>query len=88
LEGYWIQNQRNIDNPNNVRREASKHSRNKKKKNLKAKIYELETNSNIKTIRDSYREISYFKKGYKPRANIVWDEKVDMLTDSHSILVR
>ena len=40
----------NIDNLNNVRREASRHFRNKKKKYLKAKIEELETNSKIKKI--------------------------------------
>jgi len=27
-------------------------------------------------------------KGYQPRTNIVWDEKSDLFTDSHSILVR
>lgn len=52
LKGYGIQNQCSIGNPNNVRREVGRHSRNKKKENLKSKIYELETNSNIKTIRD------------------------------------
>ena len=35
-----------------------------KKEYLKAKIDELETNSNIKNIRDLYRGISDFKKGY------------------------
>jgi hypothetical protein len=39
----WVQdpNQSNIDNPNNVRREASRHFRNKRKGYLKAKIDEL-----------------------------------------------
>jgi hypothetical protein len=43
----WLQdpNQSNVDNPNSVRREASRHCRNKKKEYLKAKIDELETNS-------------------------------------------
>ena len=42
----WVQvpSQRNVDTPNNVRREASRHFRNKKKAYLKAKIEELETN--------------------------------------------
>ena len=39
----------------NVRRDASRHFRNKKKAYLKAKIEELETNSKIKNIRDLYR---------------------------------
>jgi uncharacterized protein (DUF2252 family) len=40
--------QSNEDNINNVRREVSRHFRNKKMEYLKAKIYELETNSRIK----------------------------------------
>ena len=41
----WVQDpsQNNVDNLNNVRREASRHFRNKKKEYLKAKIEELET---------------------------------------------
>ena len=50
----WVQDpsQRNVDNLNNVRCEASRHFRNKKKAYLKAKIEDLETNSKIKNIRD------------------------------------
>jgi hypothetical protein len=33
-----------------------------------------------------YRDIS--EKGYRPRANIVKDEKSDLVTNSHSILTR
>ena len=45
----WLQDpqQSNLDNLNNVRREASKHFSNKKKENLEAKIDELERNSKI-----------------------------------------
>ena len=35
-----------------------------------------------------YRGISYFKKGYQPRINIVKDENGDLITDSHSIMAR
>src|SRR5215831_21072735 len=65
----WIQDpsQSNVDNLNNVRRDASRYFRNKKKAYLKAKIEELETNSKINNIRDLYRAINYFKKGYQPR---------------------
>jgi len=44
---HWLQdpNQSNVDNLNNLRREASRHFRNKKKEYLKAKINELEANS-------------------------------------------
>ena len=48
----WIQypSQSNVDNLNNVRREASRQFKNKKKAYLKAKIEELETNSKIRKI--------------------------------------
>ena len=64
------------------------HFRNKKKEYLKAKIDEFETNSKVKNIRDFYRGINDFKKGYQPRTNMVKDEKGDLVTDSHSILAR
>ena len=55
----WVQDpsQSNVDNLNSVRREVSRHFRNKKKEYLRAKIEELETNSKIKNIRDLYRGI-------------------------------
>src|SRR5215475_7203663 len=86
----WVHdpNQSNVDNLNNVKREASSHLRNKKKEYLKAKIKELETNSKIKNIRDLYRGINDFKKGYQPRTNIIKDQKGDLVSDSHSILAR
>jgi len=86
----WIQdpNQTSVDNLTNVRREASRHFRNKRKAYLKAKIEELETNSKIKNIRDLNRSISDFKKCYQPRTNIVKYEKGDLVPDSHSILAR
>ena len=59
--------------------------RNKTKENLKAKINELETNSKIKNIKDLYRGINDFKKGYQPRTNIVKGEKGDLVAVSHSI---
>jgi len=77
-----------VDNLNNVRRDASRHFRNKKKAYLKPKIEEVETNSKIKNIRDLYRGISDFKKGYQPRTNIVKDGKGDLIAGSHSILAR
>jgi hypothetical protein len=50
----WIQDpsQSNVDILNNVRLEVSKHFRNKKKAYLRAKVEELETNSEIQNIRD------------------------------------
>jgi hypothetical protein len=86
----WIQDlsQSSVDNVTNVRRDVSRHFRNKKKAYLKAKIEELETNSKIKNSRDLHRDISDFKKGYQPRTNIVKDETGDFIADSHSILAR
>ena len=65
---HWIQDpsQSNEDNLNNVRRDASRHFRKKKKAYLRAKIEELETNSKINNIRDLYRGINDMKKGYQP----------------------
>ena len=86
----WVQDpsQRNVANLNNVRREASRHFRNKKKAYLKAEIEDLETNSKIKNIRALYRGISDFKNGYQPRTNIVKDETGDLVTGFYRILAR
>jgi hypothetical protein len=40
-----------------------------------------------KNIRELYRGISDFKKGYQPRTNIVKEKKGDLDADCHSILV-
>jgi hypothetical protein len=83
----WLQdlNQSNVDNLSNVRRGDSRHSRNKQKEYLKAKIDE--TQSKIKNTRDVYKGISDFKSNYQPRPLVI-DVKGDLLTDSHSILTR
>jgi len=86
----WLQDpkQSNVDNLTKERRDPSRYFRYKKKEYLKPKIHELETNSKFKNIRDLYRGINDIKKGYRPRANIVWDEMGDLVTDSHSIFAR
>jgi len=57
----WVQDpsQSSVDNLNNVRHEASRLFKNKKKAYvyLKANIEELETNSTMKNVRDLYRSI-------------------------------
>jgi hypothetical protein len=58
------------------------------KEYMKTKITELQTNSKNKNIRELYRGISDFKKGYQPIINTVKDEKGDLIADSHSILAR
>jgi len=81
----WIQDpsQSNVENLKNVRRDASRHFRKKK-----AKIENLVTNRKMKNIWDLFRGISDFKKVYQPRTNIVKDDKVDLVADSHRILGR
>ena len=70
--------QRNLYILKNIRREVSRHFREKQKAYLRAKIEELESNSKIQNIRDStYKGINDFKKGYQPRCNVVKDEKGD-----------
>jgi len=49
--GYRIQAKARIDNLNKVRREVSRHFRNKKKAYLRAEIEELETNNKIQNTR-------------------------------------
>jgi hypothetical protein len=59
----WLQDPREINgaNPNNLRREASRHFRIKKREYVKDKINELALNSKNKKIRDLYRGINEFK---------------------------
>ena len=59
--------QSNVDNLNHIRHQASIHFRNKKRQYMKAKIHDLQTNSKNTNIRDLYRGINNFKKGYQPR---------------------
>jgi hypothetical protein len=86
----WLQDpsKGNEDNLSNAQQEASRHLRKKKIEYLKDRINELESNSKNKNIRDLYRGINEFKKGYQPRTNLVKDERGDLLADSHKILNR
>jgi hypothetical protein len=67
----------NGNKQNNVKCEASRH--------LKHKIKDLATNSKNKNIRDLYRGINEFKRGYQPRNNRVKNENGHLLTDFHNI---
>jgi hypothetical protein len=84
----WLQNpsQINGDNQKNLRRETSRTFRKKKMEYLKEKINKLETNNKTKNIRDLYRGINAFRKGYRPRINIVKNENANLLADPHSVL--
>jgi hypothetical protein len=75
----WLQDQHqsNVDNLSSVRREAI--FRKKKRESLKTYINDLEKNSKNKNIRNVYRGIRDFKKGYEPRTNIEEDYKGDLV---------
>ena len=66
----WVQDpsQSNVDNLNSVRREGSRHFRNKKKAYLRAKIEELETNSKIKNIGTCIGASMTLRRGTSPDA--------------------
>jgi hypothetical protein len=55
---------------------------------LKDKINELETNSKNKNILDLCRGVNEFRKGYRPRCNLLKGRNVDLLAGSHCILNR
>jgi hypothetical protein len=78
----------NWDNLNNVRREASRHFRNKRREYLKEKINELARNCKNKNIKNLYRGINKFKRRYQLRNNLLKDHNGDLLADFHNILNR
>jgi hypothetical protein len=88
LQWLQYQSQVNGDNMDNVKHEASRTFKTKKREYLKNKMNELETNSKNKNIRDLYKDINEFGKGYQTRTNLVKAENGDLLADSHSILNR
>jgi hypothetical protein len=86
LKSLQNPSQINGDNLQNLRRETSTTFRNKKREYAKNKINGQETNNKNKNIRDLYRGINEFKKGYQSRINIIKDENGNLLADSHSVL--
>jgi hypothetical protein len=54
----------NENNLSNARWETSRPFRNKKSEYLKEKSKKLDSNSKNKNIRDPYRGVNEFKKGY------------------------
>jgi hypothetical protein len=86
----WLQDPReaNEDNLSDVRREGSRHFRNKKREYLKDEINELESDSKNKNIRELYRGIYKFKKSYQPRTNWIKVERGDLLADLYKIFNR
>jgi hypothetical protein len=86
----WLQDpsEVNEDDVSDVRQKASRHFRNKKREHLKDKIHELESSSKNTNIRDLYRGIHEFTKGYQPRTNLEQDQTGNLLVDPHKMLNR
>ena len=80
--------QPNRDNYHTERRETSRALSNKNRDYLKGKLSEIETNSKNENIRDLYKGIKDFKKGYQARVNVIKNENEQSLADSSSILNR
>jgi hypothetical protein len=78
----------NGDNLQNLRHETSRKFRNKQREYLKGKINEHETNNKNKNIRDLYRGIYEFKKGYQQRINTIKEENGNLLVDPQNVLNR
>ena len=55
---------------------------------MKGKLSEIDNNSENKNIRDLYKGIKDFKKGYQARVNVIKNENQELLTDSNSIFNR
>jgi hypothetical protein len=81
-------NQTNRDNLQNVWRETNRIFRNKEREHLKGIINELEANNKNKNIRDLYRGINEFKKGYQPWINIMKDENGNLIANPQNVLNR
>jgi hypothetical protein len=78
--------QTNGHNLTNVRYEPAELSGTKRYSSETKEIMRMKKQN--KNIRDLYRGISEFKKGYQPRTNLVKDKNGNLLADSHSNLNR
>jgi hypothetical protein len=65
----------------NIRREASRYFRNKRREHVKEKINEFVMNNKNKNIGDLCRERNEFERVYQPRNDFVKDENGDMIVD-------
>jgi hypothetical protein len=72
----------------NLRHETSRTFRNKKTEYLKGRIKELGTINKNKNIRDLYKGINEFKKGYQPGINIIKDENGNLIAYPQNVLNR
>jgi hypothetical protein len=68
--------------------QISRTFRNKKREYLRGKIDDLESNNKNKNIRDIYRGVNQFKKGYQPTINVIKDENCSLLADPWNVFSR
>ena len=68
----------------NVRRDTCRMFRKKKHDYMKAKDNKLEENSKNKNIREMYKGINEFKKGYQPRAYVLKKHDSTIVADTTS----
>ena len=62
--------------------------RKKERDYMKAKVNKLEENSKSKNIREMYKAINEFKKGYQPRAYVIKKQDGTIVAGTTSILSR
>ena len=62
--------------------------RKKKRDYMTAKVNKLEENSKNKNIREMYKGINEFKKGYQPRAYVIKKHNGTIVVDTTSIVSR
>ena len=86
----WLQNPNNqtAEDFSNVRRNTCRIFRKKKRDYMKAKVNKLEENSKNKNIREMYKGINEFKKGYQPRPFVIKKHDGAIVADITSILSR
>ena len=86
----WLQdpNNQTAEDFSIVRRDTSRMLRKKKSDYMKANVNKLEENSKSKNIRELYKGINEFKKGYHPRPYVIKKHDGTIVADTASILSR
>jgi len=84
----WLQdtNQSNVDNLKNVSLETRRYCMNKQGEIWKLNLMSLKQRVRTKNIRDSYMDINGFKNGYQRITDIVKNDKVYQVLDTHRIM--
>jgi hypothetical protein len=75
----------NRHNLNNVICDPSRLFRNERGSIRKTKLLSSKQRVRTKNIRELYRGITEFKRGYQPRTNLAKDEMEDLFADYHNI---